>query len=55
MKVIAIVAAVLTLLCVAFASYCLLQMFARGPLIEGAAIILGLIAAIFVKNAITAR
>ena len=55
MKVIAILAAVVTLLFVAFASYCLLQMFARGPLVEGAAIVIGFIAAILVKNAITAH
>jgi hypothetical protein len=54
MKVIAIVAAVVTLLVAAFVSYCLMQMFARGPLVEGAAIVIGFIAAIFVKNAITA-
>ena len=55
MKIIAVVAAVVTLLVVAFASYCLMQMFARGPLVEGAAIVIGFFAAIFVRNAITAR
>ena len=52
LKVIAILAAVLTLLLVAAVSYCVLQFLARGILIEGAAIVIGFIAAIAVKNAI---
>ena len=55
MKVIAVLVAIVTLLLTAFASYVVLQLLARGPLVEGAAILIGLMAAIAVRNAILAR
>ena len=49
------VAAVITLLVVTVLVYLILHFVARGPLVEGAAIIIGFVAAVVVKNSITKR
>ncbi len=50
MRIVAPIAAVVALIVTASASYVVMQFFASGPIVEGAAIVIGAIAAIAVKN-----